>query len=66
LLIKFSLSRGDLLLKSLLLLLGSLSLSSGDLSLHLLNLILRVVEELLLSLLLLLELIDAGLKISGG
>mmetsp|Transcript_2806 Transcript_2806/g.2436 ORF Transcript_2806/g.2436 Transcript_2806/m.2436 type:complete len:243 (-) Transcript_2806:1322-2050(-) len=45
---------------------GSLTSSSLDLSFHELNLIFSIVQEFLLSLELLIELIDMGLKVSAG
>lgn len=64
LLLELNIGGVNLLLESLLFLLGSLTLSSRDFSLHLLNLILAVILELLLSLLLLLELVDRCLQVS--
>lgn len=66
LLVKGLLDFEDLLLQCLSLFLRTLSTGSGDLSLHLLDLELSIVEELLLSLLLLLELNNVGLEVATG
>ena len=64
LLVEFLLDLKNFLLKTLGLLLAALTRGTRDLTLHLLNLELSVIEKLLLSLLLLLQLYDVGLKVS--
>ena len=66
LVVKGLLSLYNLSLQLLLLLLRPLSLGTRHLSLQLLDLVLGVVQKLLLSLLLLLELVDGGLQVSGS
>jgi hypothetical protein len=66
LLVELLLYLKDLLLQALGLLLAAFAASTGHLALHLLNLELSIVQELLLSLLLLLEFDDVGLQVSRG